>query len=242
MKINRIVYLVTRRFYRVPWLFYQIGLAGNSKKYTIEERYNRVRNVCKKVNYYAHVEIKCSGTENLPKENGYILTPNHQGLFDVLLICDTHEKPTSFVIRKDLENIPLLKQTIRALDAKALDRTDARQGMQIIREMTDEIKKGRNYIIFPEGTRSKNGNVPGIFKGGSFKSAMKAKAPIVPVALIDSYKPFDVKDTGRVKVEIHYLKPLLYEEYKDMKTIEVAEIVKNRIVEKIEKETGIKQS
>ena len=238
MKINRIVYLFTRRFYKVPWLFYEIRKAGKENKYTIEERYNIVRNVCKQVNYYAHVEIECSGLENIPNENGYILTPNHQGLFDVLLICDTHSNPTSFVIRNDLAKIPLLKQTIKALDAKALDRNDARQGMKIIKEMTEEIRKGRNFIIFPEGTRSKNGNIPGNFKGGSFKSAVKAQAPIVPVALIDSYKPFDIKDTKPVKVQIHYLKPLYYEEYKDMKTTEIASTVHDRIQKKINENIG----
>ena len=141
MKMNRIAYLFTRRFYKVPWLFHEIGKAGNENKYTIEERYNIVRNVCKKVNRYAHVEIECSGLENIPNENGYILTPNHQGLFDVLLICDTHKNPTSFVIRNDLANVPLLKQTIKALDAKAIDRDDPRQGMQIIKEMTEGIKQ-----------------------------------------------------------------------------------------------------
>lgn len=241
MKINRIVYLFTRRFYKVPWLFQQIIKAGNSKKYTIQERYNMVKNVCNKVNIYAHVNIRCTGTDNLPNQNGFILTPNHQGLFDVLLMIDTCEKPFSVVMRKDLENTPLLKQVMKALDGKAIDRDDPRQGMQIIKEMTEEISKGRNFVIFPEGTRSKNGNVPGEFKGGTFKSAVKAKAPIVPVALIDSFKPFDIKDTKAVDVQIHYLKPLYYEDYKNMKTIEIAALVKSRIVDKIEKETGKKQ-
>ena len=241
MKINRIVYLVTRRFYRVPWLFQQIIKAGNSKKYTVQERYDIVRNVCKKVNVFGHVNITSTGTENLPKENGFLITPNHQGLFDVLLTCDTCEKPFSVVMKKELENLPLLKQVMKALDGKAIDRDDARQGMQIIKEMAEEMSQGRNFLIFPEGTRSKKGNVPGEFKGGTFKSAMKAKASIVPVALIDSFKPFDIKDTGTVSVQIHYLEPIYYEEYKDMKTLEIASLVKSRIVDKIEKETGIKQ-
>lgn len=236
MKINRIVYLFIRRFYKVPWLFSQIIKAGNSEKYTIQERYDKVKDVCNRVNIYAHVNIKCTGAENLPKENGFILTPNHQGLFDVLLMIDTCSKPFSIVMRKDLENVPLLKQVIKALDGKAIDREDPRQGMQIIKEMSQEMMKGRNYVIFPEGTRSRNGNVPGDFKGGTFKSAVKAKAPIVPVALIDSFKPFDIKDTKSVDVQIHYLEPLYYEEYKDMKTVEIAQLVKSRIVDKIAKE------
>ena len=57
--------------------------------------------------------------------------------------------------------------------------------------MAEEVKKGRNFIIFPEGTRSRQGNHTLEFKGGSFKAAMKAKCPIVPCALIDSFIPFD---------------------------------------------------
>ena len=114
-----------------------------------------------------------------------------------------------------------------------MDRDDPRQAMKIIKEMTEGIKQGRNYIIFPEGTRSKNGNIPGDFKGGSFKSATKAKAPIVPVALIDSFKPFDIKDTSEVNVQIHYLEPLYYDDYKDLTTVEIAKTVKERIEAKI---------
>ncbi len=232
MKINRIAYLFIRRCYMVPWMFHQIIQAGNSKKYTIQERYNKVKNVCHKVNQYAHVNIKVTGIENLPEENGFILTPNHQGLFDVLLLIDTCDKPVSTIMRKDLENTPLLKQVMKALEGKP---------MKIIKEMSDEISKGRNYVIFPEGTRSKKGNIAGEFKGGSFKSAFRVKAPIVPVALVDSFKPFDIKDTKSVDVQIHYLKPLYYEEYKDMKTVEIAALVKSRIMDKIEEETKKRQ-
>ena len=51
----------------------------------------------------------------------------------------------------------------------------------------------KDYLIFAEGTRTKNPNHVNEFKGGSFKCAMKAQCPIVPVALIDSYKPFECK-------------------------------------------------
>ena len=61
-----------------------------------------------------------------------------------------------------------------------------RQAMKVIIDVSKEVEKGRNYLIFPEGTRSKNGNKIGTFKGGSFKAATKAKCPIVPVA--DVYK------------------------------------------------------
>ena len=127
-----------------------------------------------------------------------------------------------------------LNEIFKIMKALFMDREDVRQSMQIIMQVTKEVKEGRNYIIFPEGTRSKNGNKVGEFKGGSFKAATKAKCPIVPVALIDSFKPFDTNTTKPVTVQVHILKPLLYEEYKDMKTTEIAEEVKRRIVETIE--------
>ena len=95
--------------------------------------------------------------------------------------------------------------------------------------MTEEVKQGRNFLIFPEGTRSRMGNQLLPFKGGTFKSAVRARCPIVPCALIDSYKPFDEKSIAPVTVKLIYLKPICYEEYKGLKTTEIAELVKSRI-------------
>ena len=58
---------------------------------------------------------------------------------------------------------------------------------------------------------------------------MKAKCPIIPVAIIDSYKAFDTGSTENVNVQVHYLEPITYDEYKMLKTTEVAEIVKEKI-------------
>ena len=110
-----------------------------------------------------------------------------------------------------------------------LDREDVRQAMKVISDVTNEVKNGRNYLIFAEGTRSKNGNEIQDFKGGSFKAATRARCPIVPVALIDSFKPFDTNTISPVTVQVHFLKPVYYEEYKNMKTHEIAEIVKKQI-------------
>ena len=110
-----------------------------------------------------------------------------------------------------------------------IDRENIRQSLKVIAAVTEEVKKGRNYVIFPEGTRSKNGNTVGEFKGGSFKAAINAKAPIIPVALIDCFKPFDTNTIKKVKVQVHFLKPMYYEDYKDMKSTEIAAFVQEEI-------------
>lgn len=78
----------------------------------------------------------------------------------------------------------------------------------------------------------------GPFHGGSFKCALKAKCPIVPFAFIDSYDVLDQKGSRPVAVHLHYLKPILYEEYEGMKTTEVAEMVKSCIETAIQEYTA----
>ena len=163
--------------------------------------------------------------------------PNHQGLYDVLAIIQACPVPFSVVAKQEIGNIPFLKQVFACMKAFVIDREDIKQSMQVIINVTKEVKKGRNYLIFAEGTRSKQGNHPQECKGGSFKAAMKAKCPIVPVVLIDSYKSFDTGSAAPLTVQVHFLKPILFEEYKDMKSTEIAAEVKSRI-EKTIKENG----
>ena len=69
----------------------------------------------------------------------------------------------------------------------------------------------------------------GEFKGGTFKSALRSRCPIVPVALIDCFKPFDTHTIRPVTVQIHYLPPIPWEEYQGMRTKEIARMVRERI-------------
>ena len=172
--------------------------------------------------------------ENIPTENGFMFFPNHQGMYDALAILYGCKNPLSLVYKIELKDIPFIKQIAKCMKAFFIDRDDVRQSMKVIINVSNEVEKGRNYIIFPEGTRAKEGNKLGEFKGGSFKAATKAKCPIVPVALIDCFRPFDSHSIKRTDVQVHYLKPMYYEEYKDMKTTEIAEEVKRRIQNTIE--------
>ena len=124
------------------------------------------------------------------------------------------------------------------MKAIPLDRNDLRQGLQVIKQVAEEVKKGRNYLIFAEGTRSRKGNQLLDFKGGSFKSDVKAQCPIVPVALIDSYKSFDTNSIKKLTVQVHFLEPIPDVEYQGMKTTEIAAMVKGRIEDTIRQYEG----
>lgn len=232
--MKRILMMVFRNILLVPYMWIKLCYhASHVDKYTEEEHYKMLRYITYRANKGGNVIIDVHGQENIPKENGFMFFPNHQGMYDVLAIIDACSKPFSVVAKKEVANVPFLKQVFACMKAYMLDREDVRQAMEVIVNVTKEVKKGRNYLIFAEGTRSKKGNQIQDFKGGSFKSATKARCPIVPVALIDSFKPFDTNSITPVTVQVHFLEPLLYEEYKDMKTNEIAETVKERIQNKI---------
>lgn len=234
----RIALMVIKKIYLVPFLFYQICMAA--KKYAGD--YMQGFLISKKIATHGinagNITIEVHGKENIPEKDGFIFYPNHQGLFDVLTFLYSCPKPFAFVIKKEAKNIILLKQVIGATGSLAMDREDIRQSMQVINQVAKEVADGRNYIIFAEGHRSREGNKLLDFKGGSFKAAQKAKCPIVPCALINSYVPFDENSVRPVTVKLIYLKPMYYEEYQNMKSNEIAAEVKSRIEKAIAEYEG----
>jgi len=234
--MKRILYMVLRNIILVPFMWIKLCYhASHVEKYTEEEHYKMLKFIVRRANKGGNVTIEVHGQENIPSENGFMFFPNHQGLYDVLAILEACPKPFSVVAKQEVAHIQFLKQVFACMKVYTIDREDVRQAMKVITDVSEEVKNGRNYIIFAEGTRSRSGNSVQDFKGGSFKAATKAKCPIVPVALIDSFKPFDSNTIAApVTVQVHFLKPLYYDEYKDMKTTEIALVVKNRIRKAIE--------
>ncbi len=217
--------------YEIPRLIY---MASHPEKYSLEKRYKKVRHIVQLMKRTGGVHTKAYGTENLPKEGGYIMYPNHQGKYDALGIFHTHEKPCSVLMDEARSHAPITSQVVDLVEGKRIEKDNIRQSMRIILEIAEEAAAGKRFIIFPEGGYFHNHNVVKEFKPGCFKSALKAKVPIVPVALIDSYKVFEGFHPGRVYTQVHYLPAIPYEEYKDMKTVEISELVRQKIIDKID--------
>ena len=236
--MRRILLMVLRNLLIVPGGWIKLCYrASHVDKYTEEDNYEFLRWIVFRANKGGNVTIDVHGQENIPKQDGFMFFPNHQGLYDVLAIVEACTHPFSVVAKKEVENVPFLKQVFKIMKAFMIDREDVRQSMKVIQSVSEDVKNGKSFLIFPEGTRSRNGNEIGEFKGGSFKSATKAKCPIVPVAIIDSYKAFDTKSIEKVTVQVHYLEPLYYDDYKMLKTHEIAEIVSEKIKKTIDNYT-----
>ena len=234
--MKRIFLMVLTNILHVPWWFHQIDKMGkNPEQYSEEERYHYLRKRLRRINRRGRVKVIAQGVENLPKTNGFILFPNHQGLFDMLALIESCPRPLGVVIKKEAAEWFLVKQVVRLLGGIPMDRSDIRSSMEIIKEMAEKEKKGRNFVIFPEGTRSRKGNEILDFKAGTFKSAVKAGCPIIPVALINSFRPFDISSVKKEIVQVHFLKAIYPEQYMGLKTVEIAELVHGRIQDEINK-------
>lgn len=229
--MNRILRMVLRNFFRVPVAWLRLcRYARHPERYSRKEMYDHIQYIMRLAVAGGNVTLEVTGLENIPADGGFMMYANHQGLFDVVALAATCPVPIAAVLKKELKDIPFLKQIMVCTGSYPMDREDVRQSLRVIQGVTREVREdGRGFIIFPEGTRSKQGNRMGEFHGGSFRCALKAGCPIVPIAFVDSFKPLDEKGSRPVTVGIHYLPPIPFEQFQGMTTVELAALIKARI-------------
>lgn len=228
------------RFYYVilislPFIIYYLLMAmyytNHRDLYDEVQCYDLAQRLIKRFKRNARIRTISYGENNLPCEGGYVMYSNHQGKYDALGIISAHEKPCSVVMDKDRSQIILAKQFVDLLEGIRMSRTDMKQQVQASEDISQGVEHGKRYIYFPEGKYEKNGNRLQEFRPGAFKCAKQAKAPIVPVAIYDSHLVFDFNSLRKVTTQVYFLDPIYYEEYEEMTTLEISQVVKDRIEE-----------
>ncbi|MBR6380387.1 MAG: 1-acyl-sn-glycerol-3-phosphate acyltransferase [Lachnospiraceae bacterium] len=236
------------RFYYViiisiPFIIYYITkmrfMYRHRNHYTEDQCYRVVRRVCRQVMINARIRTKIFGLENLPEEGGYIMYPNHQGRYDAIGIIYAHKKPLTVVMDATRSRLPLVNEILDLTSGVRLDKSDMRGQVQDMIRIRDEVKRGRRWILFPEGGYFHNRNNVQEFMPGAFKPAMQSKCPVVPVVLIDSYKPFELNSIRKVTTQVHFLEPIQPETYASMNSRELADLVRSRIINKMKEVLGL---
>ena len=142
----------------------------------------------KSVCFFARCKVKVSGIEALDNfDQPAIFCCNHLSSFDIIAMYISLDRPIYFIAKKEIKKIPFLGWYMIAAGMIFLDRSNREKAMRSMRDAGREIKRGKNIISFPEGTRSKNGKI-GLFKRGSFIIAKEGGIPIIPVAISGSDK------------------------------------------------------
>ena len=207
--------------------------ALNKDKYTFEERFNVFAESVIIVNRSGRIYPKIYGYENIPQETKLFLS-NHQGKFDGLGITEAlKDIPFSFLADKAMIDYPFYNRTPELIGVKLIDKSDYKSQYNAILKMGEDLEAGINHLAFPEGDYYDNHNNLTEFHSGCLKSAYMSKCTIVPICLYDSWKVFGKSSFKKIYPEIHFLKPISYDEYKDLSRKELAELVKSRINDKL---------
>lgn len=169
---------------------YRFGNKKYGKRESREKVYSVLKQIARRMAKAAGMKIKVIGAENLPEKGPVVYIANHKSLFDAITLVSIIDDPCIAIVKREVERMPIISRWIRALGCIYIDREDMRQSLEAILEGIKELKEGQSILIFPEGTRSKTDEL-GKFKEGSFKLALKANVPIIPIALLNTEKVFE---------------------------------------------------
>ncbi len=126
-------------------------------------------------------KVRIEGLSRLPA-GGAILASNHQSLVDIPLFIAALPREVRFLAKRELGRIPVFGYAMARAGNLFIDREDPRDAVHLVREATERMDRGQIVVVFPEGTRSRDGTIGG-FKPGAFYLARKTGAPLLPVLI-----------------------------------------------------------
>ena len=128
------------------------------------------------------IRVKVSGRSNIARDTSYIVIANHQSYFDIFLIYGWLGIDIKWIMKKELLKIPGIGFGSRKVGHIFIDRSNKRVALESLNKAKEKLVYGTSVVIFPEGTRSRNGQL-GRFKRGAFKLARDIGLPILPVTI-----------------------------------------------------------
>ena len=143
------------------------------------------------------VSVVIKGGESLLHDHSYIFAGNHQSQFDIFALQGCLGYDFRWLAKKELFDVPVFGSAMRQAGHIPVDRSHSRAAVRSLDEAAQRIAAGTSVIIFPEGTRSEDGNLLP-FKSGAMVLAIKAGVPVVPMAIVGTH---DVMPKGKLLVK-----------------------------------------
>jgi len=172
--------------------------------------------------------VRHSGLKNIPIDGGVLVVANHQSFFDPPLVGIACNRRMNYLSRGSLFRLPLFGRFIKMLNAIPIDREGV--GIAGIKESLKRLKRGEMLVIFPEGTRTPDGEIKP-FRPGFTSLAVRSGAAILPVAIEGAYKcwPKNQAFPHPGKIRVHYGQPILPQDYKGMDERDLVALVEKRV-------------
>lgn len=166
--------------------------------------------IARTIMWVVNVKMTTFGTENIPQDGSPVcFVANHQSMLDIPAVVSGLKIWGGFIAKKELKKVPILNFWIESIHCVYIDRKSPRSSIEAIFKGVENIKQGIPMFIFPEGTRSKDGQL-GQFKNGSLKLATRSQALIVPVAIHGTRQALEAKrGIRRVEVKMAVSEPIV---------------------------------
>jgi 1-acyl-sn-glycerol-3-phosphate acyltransferase len=180
-------------------------------------------------------KVKIIDRHKIKQDEVYVMICNHQSMLDIIVLYRlfTHFK---WVSKKELFKVPIVGWNMTLNRYIAVDRGNKVSHLKMFKDCEDNLANGSSIMIFPEGTRSEDGEIHN-FKEGAFKIALAAKAPILPIVLegTSDLLPkhglmFRTKNTIKVKI----LDPIPFESFQNITAKELADKMKSEMVHELQ--------
>jgi len=133
----------------------------------------------------SNTRVEVIGAENILRNKPQVFMANHQSDFDILIVLGHVPGQFRWIAKKELFNIPIFGAAMKGAGYIEIDRHNHERALQSIEEAALRIREGKSVMTFPEGTRSRNGEIKA-FKQGTFHLAIKSGVPVVPISIVGS--------------------------------------------------------
>jgi 1-acyl-sn-glycerol-3-phosphate acyltransferase len=191
------------------------------------------RNLAFTLNHFIlRLKVIPKGTENIPMKGKVVFFANHKSYTDPFVVLQIVRRNLAFAVKKGVYQLPLIGLWLQAMHCFMVDRDNNRDTVRRLMEAIKTVEKEHAMLIFPEGgTKDRDNEMIEQMKHGAFKIALKAKASIVPIRIVGNAKvrhriPFYHTDR-----EVIFLKPIEYNDYKEMATQDISKLVLKQINE-----------
>jgi 1-acyl-sn-glycerol-3-phosphate acyltransferase len=186
-------------------VYYTYKVNRALKKYGENIYYDIARKWSQSILNAAKIDVNVSGQENLKKDETYVFASNHSDLFDIPVLHIAIPNDFRIIYKKELEKIPIFGSGLARSPYIGIIRENPQKAIESVEEAVKSAAAGKSVLVFPEGTRTKDGKL-GTFKRGGFMIASRSGKPVVPVAVtgtfgISSSSKFSIK-SAVVNVQI----------------------------------------
>jgi len=189
----------------------------------------------KSILWVTGINVQTRGLEHFDPDKPFVFMCNHQSNFDILVLFSALPAQFRWIAKAELFKIPLFGQAMRGAGYISIERKDRKKAIQSLRKAAKRIRTGTSVMIFPEGTRSPDGNI-GEFKKGGFVLAYDAGVPIIPIVLNGTWSIMS-KDSLRIKpgnVTLSVLPAVKVTDYAKTDKAKLIEDVREKILKEFE--------